>query len=94
MIVSTQHHFDVWFHCGVISVVQVVSLSDFHHLLLRRRERLTMTGFRKEQLPMYPHDDKSSSSDLPTDQDTIQVHVENQKLWLVETSVTLAVIGC
>lgn len=43
---------------------------------------------------MYPHDDKSSSSDLPTDQDTIQVHVENQKLWLVKTLVTLAVIGC
>ncbi|KAK7101203.1 hypothetical protein V1264_024028 [Littorina saxatilis] len=66
----------------IVCFLIVVSMTDFHHPLLRRR-RAPLAGSRKERLPMYRQDNTSTSSEMPSpgnEQGTIQVHVENEKL--------------
>ncbi|KAL8560729.1 hypothetical protein ACOMHN_046412 [Nucella lapillus] len=81
-----KHHWSDVLSGAVLGVavcyLVMASLGDFHRLTLRKPWS-TLSGSRKERLPMYRKDNNSStSSDLPNSasQDTIQVHVENQKM--------------
>lgn len=57
----------------------VVSMTDFHHTLLRQRPFLS-SSTRKERLPMYRQNNTSSSSDIPSEsQETVRVQIETQK---------------
>lgn len=65
----------------VFAFQQVLTMTDFHRILLRRRGQFPC-GSRKERLPMYRQNNTSSSSDIRSDsQETVQVHIETQKWW-------------